>query len=78
MKWHVNVQTLSGSLANLCLFHAICGVGDTILALDTKKGGGHHTHGLKAGLQNLNIYTQAWNFEHYSVTDDSRSDFNHV
>lgn len=74
-EWHVNVQTLSGSLANLCLFHGVLKPGDTILALDTKHSGGHHTHGLKSGETGLNIYTQAWIFEHYEVNRESRIDF---
>lgn len=50
-------------------------MGDTILALDTKHGGGHHTHGLKSGEEDINIYTQVWNFEHYEVSMDSMIDF---
>jgi len=67
-EWAVNVQTLSGSLANLCAFHGLARPGETILALDSKYGGGHHTHGLKnEAKQGTNLYSQVWNFEHYGV-----------
>lgn len=75
-EWSVNVQSLSGSIANLCTFYGVLKPGDTILALDTSTGGGHHTHGLKnEQKQGTNIYSQVWNIEHYHLDSDYRIDY---
>lgn len=78
-EWGVNVQTLSGSLANLATFTALCEPGETILALCSKSGGGHHTYGLK-DTQNkgINLYSKMWNFEYYYVDSESHIDYDQV
>lgn len=75
-EWSVNVQALSGSLANLAAFNALCEPGDTILALDPKVGGGHHTYGLKDfNNKGTNIYSKMWNIEHYGVDENGMLDY---
>ena len=74
--WSVNVQSLSGSIGNLCTFYGLLKPGDTILSLETKTGGGHHTHGLKDDMnQGTNIYSQVWNIDHYHVDEDYNIDY---
>jgi len=75
-EWSVNVQSLSGSIGNLATYYGLLKPGETILALDTKVGGGHHTHGLKdENNYGTNIYSQMWNVEHYNINNEALIDY---
>jgi glycine hydroxymethyltransferase len=70
-EWKVNVQTLSGSIANLCAYHSQLKPGETILSLNAKTGGGHFTHGLEDESGNgVNLYGQVWDFKHYGIDEN--------
>jgi len=77
-EWSVNVQSLSGSIANLCLFNAVVKVGDTILSLDPAQSGGHHTYGTVANGKPNNLYSKVWNMEHYTVNENYHLDYDKI
>lgn len=58
---HANVQSHSGSGANMAAYFALLNDGDTIMAMDLKQGG-HLTHGSK-----VNFSGRVYNIVHYSV-----------
>ena len=55
-KWHVNVQPLSGSPANLAAYMALMPKGGKIMGM-TLKSGGHLTHGQSVSASGM-FYTQ--------------------
>jgi glycine hydroxymethyltransferase len=62
---HANVQSYSGSPANLAVYLAFCKPGDTVLGLNLSHGG-HLTHGSKASA------TGKWfNVVHYSLDEST-------
>lgn len=49
----------------------MCKPGDTILALCTKFGGGHHTYGLKDENNNpINFYGNIYDFQYYHLEEN--------
>jgi len=53
-KWGVNVQTLSGSPANMCAFSAVCKPHDRIMGLDLPHGG-HLSHGFQTPTKKISM-----------------------
>lgn len=70
---HANVQPYSGSPANLAVYLAFCGAGDTVMGMGLPSGG-HLTHGWK-----VSISGKYFNAVQYGVRkDDHRIDFDEV
>ncbi len=62
-KWHVNVQALSGSPANVAVYLALAPVGSKIMGMSLSHGG-HLTHGHK-----VSITGKVWNQISYGVDE---------
>jgi glycine hydroxymethyltransferase len=62
-KWSVNVQALSGSPANLAVFHALVPLGAKIMGLELSSGG-HLTHGYK-----VSVTGKLWTQVPYTVDE---------
>ena len=69
---HVNVQSLSGSPANLAVYSAFLEPGDKVLALRLDHGG-HLTHG-----HSVNFSGQLYDFVHYGLNDEGFVDMEEV
>lgn len=65
-KWHVNVQPLSGSPANLAVYSALVPIGGKIMGLKLSSGG-HLTHG-----QSVSMTGKIWKQVPYEV--DSKTE----
>jgi len=69
---HVNVQSHSGSQANMAVYMACLQPNDTILAMDLASGG-HLTHGSP-----VNFSGKLYNVVPYGVNDDGYIDYDNV
>jgi len=73
LDWHVNVQALSGSPANLAVFAGLLEPKDRIMALDLAHGG-HLTHGSPVNQSGKN-----YQVFHYQVSKkNGRLDYNNI
>ena len=64
--WHVNVQSYSGSPANLATYFALCKPGDVVVGLGLNSGG-HLSHGHK-----VSITGKLFNIHQFDVDKDSK------
>jgi glycine hydroxymethyltransferase len=71
-QWGVNVQPLSGSVANLAVYTGLLQAWDVILGMDLAAWG-HLTHGMK-----LNASGKYFNFFHYGVDKNGTIDYDNL
>lgn len=71
-EWWVNVQPLSGSVANLAVYTWLLQAEDTILAMDLSAGW-HLTHGMS-----LNASGKYFNIIHYGVDSNGYIDYDNL
>ena len=69
---HANVQSHSGSQANMAVYMTVLQPGDTVLGMDLSNGG-HLTHGSK-----VNFSGKLYNFIAYGVKEDGYIDYEDV
>ena len=72
VRYSVNVQPYSGSVANLAIYLGTLQPGDRILAMSLEHGG-HLTHG-----HPVSWTGKLFNFKHYGVNAKGRIDYNEV
>ena len=68
--WHVNVQPLSGSNANLAVYNALLTPGDTIMGMYLYDGG-HLSHGWQWKGRKVNITSKIYNSVFYHVDPET-------
>merc|ERR1719451_261016 len=69
-KWGVNVQTLSGSPANMCVFSAVCKPHDRIMGLDLPHGG-HLSHGFQTETKKISMVSQYFETMPYRLDEST-------
>lgn len=69
-EWHVNVQTYSGTPANLAIYNALLQPGDTILALYLPDGG-HLSHGWIYKENKITFTSKIFDINFYHVNPET-------
>ena len=67
-KWGVNVQTLSGSPANLAAYHAVMRVHDRLMSLDLPHGG-HLSHGYQTPKKKISAVAEFYEVLPYRLNE---------
>ena len=70
--YHVNVQPHSGAQANMAVFEALLGIGDTVLSMDLSNGG-HLSHGSP-----VNYSGKHFNVVQYGINENGEIDYDEV
>ena len=70
--YHVNVQPHSGAQANMAVFEALLGIGDTVLSMDLSNGG-HLSHGSP-----VNYSGKHFKVIQYGINENGEIDYDEV
>jgi glycine hydroxymethyltransferase len=76
-EWEVDVQCLSGCMANSIAYSSVLEVGDKVLGMHLSDGG-HISHGLKVGNQALSHTAKMYNWEHYGLDEQGWLDYDQM
>jgi glycine hydroxymethyltransferase len=76
-EWDVDVQCISGCIANTVAYSSVLEVGDKVLGMHLSDGG-HISHGLKVGDQVLSHTAKLYNWEHYGIDQNGWLDYDQM
>jgi glycine hydroxymethyltransferase len=76
-EWGVNVQALSGSVANFCAYNAVLNVGDKISGLHLPDGG-HLTHGFETPKKKISATSVYFDSHPYHLDDQGYINYNEL
>ncbi len=76
-EWGVNVQALSGAIANFCVYNAILEPGDNISGLDLKSGG-HLSHGFATPQRKVSCTSKYFNSYPYHLNEEGHIDYDEM
>lgn len=76
-EWGVNVQSYSGSVANLACFLGFLNLHDRIMGLDLPSGG-HLSHGFYIGNKKINHSSLLFESLPYQIKEDGFIDYEHL
>lgn len=72
--WDVDVQCLSGSVANAVAYSSVLEVGDRVLGMHLSDGG-HFSHGLKVDDLPVSHTAKMYHWDHYGIDDQGWLDY---
>lgn len=72
--WDVNLQCLSGCVANIVAYSAVMDIGDKALGMKLSEGG-HLSHGFFLGEKKISHTSKYYDWDHYGVDDEGFLDY---
>jgi glycine hydroxymethyltransferase len=76
-EWGIDVQPLSGSIANFCTYNSLLEPGDNISGLDLKNGG-HISHGFQTLKKKVSVTAKYFNSFPYHLKADGYIDYDEM
>ena len=75
--WDVNMQCLSGCVANIVAYSSILEIGDKALGMNLSEGG-HLSHGFRLGDKKISHTSKYYNWEHYGIDNEGWLDYSEM
>ena len=75
--WDVNMQCLSGCVANIVAYSSVLDIGDRALGMRLSEGG-HLSHGFSLGEKKISHTAKYYDWEHYGIDDNGFLDYSEL